>query len=40
MKKHQIIFNPSIYQKLANIFSYIAAESKKVAIDVIDGIER
>jgi plasmid stabilization system protein ParE len=39
MKKYQIIFNPSAYQKLDNIFSYIAIESPKMAIKIIDGIE-
>jgi plasmid stabilization system protein ParE len=40
MQKYQIIFNPSAYQKLDNIFSYIALESSKIAIKIIDGIEK
>ncbi|MFT7087803.1 MAG: plasmid stabilization system protein ParE [Rickettsiales bacterium] len=40
MKKYRIIFNTSIYPKLENIFDYIALESPKIAIDIIDGIEK
>jgi plasmid stabilization system protein ParE len=40
MKKYHIILNPSVYQKLENIFSHIAIESPKLAIEIIDGIEK
>ncbi len=40
MKKYQIIFNSSVYSKLEDIFSYIALESPKVAIDIINDLEK
>lgn len=40
MKKYHITLNSSIYPKLEEIFSYIAIESPKSAIDVIDDIEK
>ncbi len=39
MKKHHII-NSSVYKKLEDIFSYIAIESQKSALEVIDEIEK
>ncbi|MBP7709576.1 MAG: type II toxin-antitoxin system RelE/ParE family toxin [Rickettsiales bacterium] len=40
MKKHHVTLNPSVYQKLEKIFSYIAAESPQTAIEVLDEIEQ
>ncbi len=40
MKKYRIVFNSSIYRKLENIFDYIALESPKTAVSIINGIER
>jgi len=40
MKKYQVIFNPSVYSSLKDIFAYIALESKQIAIQIIDGIEK
>ena len=40
MKKYHITLNPSVYRKLEEIFSYIAAESKQTALGVIDEIEK
>jgi plasmid stabilization system protein ParE len=40
MKKYHITLNPSVYKKLEGIFSYIAAESPKSALAVLDEIEK
>jgi len=40
MKKYHIIFNPSIYLKMEDIFTHIAIESKQIATQIIDGIEK
>lgn len=40
MKKHHITINPSVYKKLEEIFSHIALESLKTALDIIDDIEK
>ncbi len=40
MKKYHIVFNPSVYSNLEDIFAYITIESKPVAIKIIDGIEK
>ena len=39
MKKYHIIFNPSAYSKLKDIFAHIALESKQIDIQIINGIE-
>lgn len=39
MKKYHVTINPSVYKKLDEIFSYIALESPKIAVDLLDGIE-
>ncbi len=39
MKKYHITFNPSLYKKLDAIFSHIALESPKIAVDLLDEIE-
>lgn len=40
MQKYHIIFNPSAFKKLDEIFSYISLESPKIAADVLKEIER
>ena len=39
MKKYKIILGTKIFSKLENILDYIANDSPKVAIDIIDGIQ-
>lgn len=39
MKKYHVTINPSVYKKLDEIFSYIALESPKIAVDLLDEIE-
>jgi plasmid stabilization system protein ParE len=40
MKRYKVILNSSIPQKLENIFSYIALDSKIKAINILTGIEK